>query len=102
MRLPILFTIPVLRYMIRPVAPRKAGAQGERRGPGALGSASTGNDEINARAIGDDLGRPSRMGGEEPRATFKAPLTVEDAQNSRRIAYPFRKWPAAWARCSCA
>jgi hypothetical protein len=29
-----------------------------------------------------------------PRATFKAPITVEDVLNSRMIAYPFRKWPA--------
>ena len=25
-----------------------------------------------------------------PRATFKAPITVEDVLNSRMIAYPFR------------
>jgi hypothetical protein len=43
-----------------------------------------------ARAIGDGLGRAARMGGEEPRATFKAPITVEDVLNSRMIAYPFR------------
>ncbi len=30
------------------------------------------------------------MGGENPRATFKTPITVEDVLNSRMIAYPFR------------
>jgi acetyl-CoA acetyltransferase len=25
-----------------------------------------------------------------PRATFKAPITIEDVLNSRMIAYPFR------------
>ena len=30
------------------------------------------------------------MGGKEPAATFKAPITVEDVLNSRMIAYPFR------------
>jgi len=30
------------------------------------------------------------MGGEEPRATFKALITIEDVLNSRMIAYPFR------------
>jgi acetyl-CoA acetyltransferase len=28
--------------------------------------------------------------GKNPRATFKAPITVEDVLNSRMIAYPFR------------
>ena len=63
---PTLFTVPVLRYLIFSVAPAKAGAQGERRGPGALGSRFRGNDEIKARAVGDGLGRAARMGGEEP------------------------------------
>jgi len=30
------------------------------------------------------------MGGEEPAATFKTPITVEAVLNSRMIAYPFR------------
>jgi acetyl-CoA acetyltransferase len=30
------------------------------------------------------------MGGQEPRATFTTPITVEDVLNSRMIAYPFR------------
>ena len=32
-----------------------------------------------------------------PRATFKAPIAVEDVLNSRMIAYPFRllQWVAA-------
>jgi hypothetical protein len=30
------------------------------------------------------------MGGKNPRATFKTPITVEDVLNSRMIAYPFR------------
>jgi acetyl-CoA acetyltransferase len=30
------------------------------------------------------------MGGEEPRATFTTPITVDDVLNSRMIAYPFR------------
>jgi acetyl-CoA acetyltransferase len=29
------------------------------------------------------------MGGQNPRATFKAPITVEDVLNSRMVAYPF-------------
>jgi hypothetical protein len=29
--------------------------------------------------------------------TFKAPITVKDVLNSRMIAYPFWKWPAAQA-----
>jgi acetyl-CoA acetyltransferase len=28
--------------------------------------------------------------GKDPRATFKAPITIEDVLNSRMIAYPFR------------
>ena len=28
--------------------------------------------------------------GKNPRATFRAPITVEDVLNSRMIAYPFR------------
>jgi hypothetical protein len=31
---------------------------------------------------------------QNPRAILKTPLTVEDVLNSRRIAYPYRKWPA--------
>ena len=31
-----------------------------------------------------------------PRATFKAPITVEDVLNSRMIAYPFHLCSAAW------
>jgi hypothetical protein len=42
------------------------------------------------QAIGDGLGRAARMGGEEPAATFKTPITVEAVLNSRMIAYPFR------------
>ena len=30
------------------------------------------------------------MGGQNPRATFRTPITVEDVLNSRMIAYPFR------------
>ncbi len=30
------------------------------------------------------------MGGQEPRATIKALITIEDVLNSRMIAYPFR------------
>jgi acetyl-CoA acetyltransferase len=30
------------------------------------------------------------MTAKNPRATFKAPITVEDVRNSRMIAYPFR------------
>ena len=30
------------------------------------------------------------MGGEDPRGTFKTPITVGDVLNSRMIAYPFR------------
>jgi acetyl-CoA acetyltransferase len=37
-----------------------------------------------------------------PRATFKAPITVEEVLNSRMIAYAFCKWPAGQAACSCA
>ena len=40
--------------------------------------------------LGDGLGRAARMGGKNPRATFKTPITVEDVLNSRMIAYPFR------------
>jgi hypothetical protein len=83
---PTLFTIPVLHYMICPVALAKAGAQGQRRGTRALGSRFRGNDEIKSRAMGDDLGRATRMGDEEPRATFEAPLTVKDVLNPRMIA----------------
>ena len=45
---PVLFTIPVLRYMIFFVAPRKRGSRGEWQGPGALGSRLRGNDKISA------------------------------------------------------
>jgi acetyl-CoA acetyltransferase len=30
------------------------------------------------------------MGGQEPRATFKTPITAEGVLNSRMIAYPFQ------------
>jgi acetyl-CoA acetyltransferase len=30
------------------------------------------------------------VGGENPRATFKTPITAEDVLNSRMIAYPYR------------
>jgi acetyl-CoA acetyltransferase len=87
---PTLFTIPVLRYMIFSVPQRKRGPRGERRGPGALGSRFRGNDEIKARAIGDGLAVQREWAAKNPRATFKAPITVEDVLNSRMIAYPFR------------
>jgi acetyl-CoA acetyltransferase len=35
------------------------------------------------------------MGGENPRAAFKAPITVEDVLNLRMIAYPFRLFAEA-------
>jgi len=34
-------------------------------------------------------------GRKSPRATFRTPITVEDALNPRAIAYPLWKWPAA-------
>jgi hypothetical protein len=39
--------------------------------------------------LGDGLGPTARMGGQEPRATFKMPITVDDVLNSWMIAYPF-------------
>jgi acetyl-CoA acetyltransferase len=30
------------------------------------------------------------LAAKNPRATFKAPITIEDVLNSRMIAYPFR------------
>ena len=76
--------------MSRPVAPAKAGVQGERRGLGSLGSRLRGNDEIRGRATGDGLGRAARMGGEEPVRDLQTPITVDDVMNSRMIADPFR------------
>jgi hypothetical protein len=85
--------------------PAKAGAPGasERRGPGALGSRFRGNDEINARAIGDGLGRASRMGGEEPGCR------LQDADHRRVCAeLPDDRLPVLQAAppfrppCSCA
>ena len=40
-----------------------------------------------ARATGDGLGRAREWAGKNPRATFKAPITVDDVLNSRMIAY---------------
>jgi acetyl-CoA acetyltransferase len=61
---PTLFTIPVLRYM------KTYGLTHEQ-----LAMVSVVQREWAAR---------------NPRATFKTPITVEDAPNSRIIAYPFR------------
>jgi acetyl-CoA acetyltransferase len=61
---PTLFTIPVLRYM------KTYGLTHEQ-----LAMVSVVQREWAAR---------------NPRATFKAPITVEDVLNSRMIAYPFR------------
>ena len=36
------------------------------------------------------------MGGKNPRATFRNPITTEDVLSSRMIAYPFRLLSAAW------
>jgi hypothetical protein len=78
-----------------PSPPRKRGARacswleqgGARRGPGALGSRFRGNDEMNARAIGDGLGRAAPMA----RRTRAPPssITVEGVLSSRMVAYPF-------------
>jgi hypothetical protein len=35
------------------------------------------------------------MGGENPRAAFKAPITVADVLNLRMLAYPFRLFAEA-------
>src|SRR5262249_25219550 len=61
---PTLFTIPVLRYM------KTYGLSHEQ-----LAMVSVVQREWAAK---------------NPRATFKAPITVEDVLNSRMIAYPFR------------
>jgi acetyl-CoA acetyltransferase len=61
---PILFTIPVLRYM------KTYGLSHEQ-----LAMVSVVQRE---------------WAGKNPRATFKAPITVEDVLNSRMIAYPSR------------
>ena len=61
---PTLFTIPVLRYM------KTYGLTHEQ-----LAMVSVVQREWAAK---------------NPRATFKAPITVEDVLNSRMIAYPFR------------
>ena len=44
----------LLMFFVAP--PAEAELQGERQGPGALGSRLRGNDEINRRAIGYGLG----------------------------------------------
>jgi hypothetical protein len=56
---PTLFN-PGIALMSFPVAPAKAGVQGERRGPGSLGSRLRGNDEVKAQATGDGLGLSRR------------------------------------------
>jgi hypothetical protein len=61
---PTLFTVPVLRYM------KTYGLSHEQ-----LAMVSVVQREWAAK---------------NPRATFKAPITVEDVLNSRMIAYPFR------------
>src|SRR5207253_8901741 len=61
---PILFTIPVLRYM------KTYGLSHEQ-----LAMVSVVQRELAAKNL---------------RATFKTPITVEDVLNSRMIAYPFR------------
>jgi acetyl-CoA acetyltransferase len=61
---PTLFTIPVLRYM------KTYGLSHEQ-----LAMVSVVQREWAAKS---------------PRATFKAPITVDDVLNSRMIAYPFR------------
>jgi hypothetical protein len=71
---PTLFAIPVLRYMKSFVAPAKAGPSGERRRPGALGSRLRGNDQINCWAMVSVVQR--EWAAKNPRATFKAPITV--------------------------
>jgi len=38
----------------------------------------------------EDFSRSNEWAAKNPRATFKAPITVEDVLNSRMIAYPFR------------
>ena len=63
---PTLFTIPVLRYM------KTYGLTHEQ-----LAMVSVVQREWAAR---------------NPRATFKAPITVEDVLNSRMIAYPSCRW----------
>jgi acetyl-CoA acetyltransferase len=84
-----LFTIPYGATCFA-VTPAKAGPRGERRGSGALGSRLRGNDEINARAIGDGCGRAARMGGEEPARYVQDADHRRDVLNSRMIAYRFR------------
>jgi acetyl-CoA acetyltransferase len=64
MGLPTLFAIPVLRYM------KTYGLTHEQ-----LAMVSVVQRE---------------WAGKNPRATFKAPITVEDVLNSRMTAYPFR------------
>jgi acetyl-CoA acetyltransferase len=61
---PTLFTIPVLRYM------KNYGVMHEQ-----LAVVSVVQREWAAK---------------NPRAAFKAPITVEDVLNSRMMAYPFR------------
>src|SRR5207237_9421002 len=61
---PTLFTFPVLRYM------KTYGLSHEQ-----LAMVSVVQRE---------------WAGKNPRATFRAPITVEDVLNSRMIAYPFR------------
>jgi acetyl-CoA acetyltransferase len=61
---PTLFTIPVLRYM------------------------TTYGPSHEQLAMVSVVQR--EWAGKNPRATFKAPITVEDVLNSRMIAYPFR------------
>jgi acetyl-CoA acetyltransferase len=89
---PTLFTIPVLRYMkFFPSPPRKRGPRGERRGPGALGSppARERRNQLTSKlAMVSVVQR--EWAAKNPRAAFKAPITVEDMLNSRLIAYPFR------------
>jgi hypothetical protein len=63
--------------------------------PASIYSAVIGPPACTARVIGNGVGRAARVGGDDPRATFKTLITVEDVLNSRMIAYPFRKWPAA-------
>src|SRR3954447_16448901 len=62
---PILFTIPVLRYMTFSVAPAKAGDHRGAARPRSSGFPLSRKRRTNARAIGDGLGRAARMGREE-------------------------------------
>jgi acetyl-CoA acetyltransferase len=87
---PVLFTIPVLRYMIFFVAPTKAGVQGRVAGPWSPGFPLA-RERQNKRMSNWQWSRScSANRRRRTRATLKTPITIEDVLNSLMIANPFR------------